>query len=159
MKRVRTPRKDPVAIAREWIRKKTDPPGFKEDTYGDKGRGVKTLYKRRQGDFLLQYIGPLVSKEEGERRETKESSGYRFFFSHNGNQFCVDATKETDFLGRLINHGSQSGQNSVMKCIDGHLCLFSTRDIEIGEEILYDYGLKKSQLPWKQVLNCEVILF
>jgi len=66
--------------------------------------------------------------------------------------FSIDATDEPlngPRLGRLVNHGDLKQQrNARMKVLDTHppcLCLFATRFISPGEEILYDYGIK---VPW-----------
>ena len=61
---------------------------------------------------------------------------------------CVDATAETPFKGRLLNH-SVLKPNLRPKVLDfeSFICvgLFALRDIEIGEELLYDYG---DRSPW-----------
>lgn len=44
------------------------------------GRGVRSTIPRQRGDFLLVYSGQIISKKEGERRERKKSSGYRYFY-------------------------------------------------------------------------------
>lgn len=56
--------------------------------------------------------------------------------------FSVDATKETDRLGRLINHSKNGNCQTKLHDINGipHLILVASRDIEEGEELLYDYG-------------------
>ena len=72
---------------------------------------------------------------------------YMFFFSFDGEKYCVDATEETGKLGRLINH-SRKNANVAPKVVgitnpDGeslpHLMLLAKRDINKGEELLYDY--------------------
>ncbi|XP_060554954.1 zinc finger protein 862-like [Ruditapes philippinarum] len=45
------------------------------------GRGVKTTIERFKGDFLLHYKGETISAAEGEQREGRNSTGYRFFYS------------------------------------------------------------------------------
>ena len=67
--------------------------------------------------------------------------------------FSIDATEEAaddSRLGRLVNHGTKKERNAVMKVIecDGllTLCLFATKLIQAGDEILYDYGVK---VPWE----------
>lgn len=67
----------------------------------------------------------------------------------------VDATKETHRLGRLINHSSKNGNcHTKLHDIDGtpHLIMLASRDIQDGEELLYDYGDRsKSSIsahPW-----------
>ncbi|XP_077991881.1 uncharacterized protein LOC144446063 isoform X1 [Glandiceps talaboti] len=52
-------------------------------------------------------------------------------------------------MGRLVNHGVPNSKMKLLK-LDGSpvLCLFTIKDIEEGEEILCDYGVKN--LPWEQ---------
>ena len=72
--------------------------------------------------------------------------------------WCVDATTETDRLGRLVNHSRRS-PNLVTKIIldvdkQLRLCLHAKRDISRGEELLFDYGdrspLSIAGNPWLQ---------
>lgn len=66
----------------------------------------------------------------------------------------MDATAETDRLGRLINH-SRNG-NLIPKVIEvkgiPRLVLIAKRDVNPNEEVTYDYGdrSKKSLFyhPW-----------
>lgn len=69
----------------------------------------------------------------------------------------VDSTKDNGRKGRLLNH-SKKHPNVVTKVmeLDGHpcpyLCLVARRDIEIGEELVYDYGERRAEvvdlMPW-----------
>lgn len=57
--------------------------------------------------------------------------------------FCsVDATRETGRMGRLINHSKNGNCQTKLHDINGvpHLILVASRNIEAGEELLYDYG-------------------
>lgn len=65
----------------------------------------------------------------------------------------MDASEEPTCpprLGRLVNHGRRQERNAVMKVLvcNGapELCLFATKPIAAGTEILYDYGVK---VPWE----------
>lgn len=68
----------------------------------------------------------------------------------------IDATEEPlsgPRLGRLANHADfRKELNAKMKVLHCNnvpaLCLFAVRDIHMGEEIRYDYGVK---VPWKKV--------
>lgn len=66
----------------------------------------------------------------------------RFSFNNS-----VDATKETGHFGRLINH-SRDG-NLATKVVDVQgipkLVFFAKRDIEVGEELSYDYGDRRQE--------------
>jgi len=68
----------------------------------------------------------------------------------------VDATEEPTcppHLGRLVNHGRREERNAVMKVLVFNgaptLCLFASKPIAAGTEILYDDGV---EVPWE----CEV---
>ncbi|XP_078329741.1 N-lysine methyltransferase KMT5A-like isoform X1 [Crassostrea virginica] len=137
-------RTKPIDETRKFINQNKDPPDFFVDRFEEKGRSIRTSKFRQRGDFLLQYAGENISKKVGETREKKSHSVYRYFFS-NG---CIDATRESSRLGRL-NYGEPNERNCVTKRVDSmHLCLFATRDIDEGEELLYEYGVKS--LPWMQ---------
>lgn len=57
--------------------------------------------------------------------------------------YSVDATQDNGQIGRWINH-SKKACNIIPRLIavDGipHLCFFAKMFIEVGQEILYDYG-------------------
>jgi SET domain-containing protein len=59
----------------------------------------------------------------------------------------------------LINDGCGEEANSKMKRVIiknyFHLCLFATRDLEVGEQILYDYGDEEKHLWWRRKVNTE----
>ena len=71
-----------------------------------------------------------------------------FFFS----SFSVDATFSKG-LGRLVNDAPSNKSNSVMRKVkegsETYLVLYALRDIKIGEELRYDYGVK--DLPWCKI--------
>ncbi|XP_078339141.1 N-lysine methyltransferase KMT5A-like isoform X2 [Crassostrea virginica] len=136
----------PESNALFWCREGKDPPGFKIKNFTKKGRGIVTCKKFDKGDFLLEYVGERISLSEGDRRENIFSSGFRYFLK----TFCIDATEETNRLCRLVNHGEKKERNAKMKLIEENkLCLFATRDLKVGEEVLYDYGIGSNSLPWK----------
>ena len=69
----------------------------------------------------------------------------------------VDATKESGRLGRLLNH-SKSEANCATRLVSvkdrPYLILETKRDIQAGEELLYDYGERSRDIiashPWLQ---------
>ena len=64
----------------------------------------------------------------------------------------MDATFSSG-LGRLVNDASSNKANCIMKKIKQgakiHLVLYALRDIMIGEELRYDYGVR--DLPWRNI--------
>ena len=69
----------------------------------------------------------------------------------------VDATKESDRLGRLLNH-SRTDANCATRLVSikdkPYLILETIRDVKAGEELLYDYGERsKDVLQYHQWLK------
>jgi len=113
-----------------------------------KGRGVFASKEFRKGQFVVEYHGDLIEMEEAKRRELAYAQDpatgcYMYYFQFHNKTYCVDATRETERLGRLINHSSKSGncQTKLQSVGDTpHLILVASRLITAGEEMLYDYG-------------------
>jgi len=133
--------------------------GLKVKEFPMKGRGVITTRKFLKGEFVVEYSGELIDIITAKNRESKYAQDirvgcYMYYFTYQNQQYCVDATQESDRLGRLINH-SRNG-NLVPKVIEvkgnPRLVLVAKRDIDANEELTYDYGdrSKKSLFyhPW-----------
>ncbi|XP_044296842.1 N-lysine methyltransferase KMT5A [Varanus komodoensis] len=133
--------------------------GMKIDFIDGKGRGVIATKQFNRGEFVVEYHGDLIEITDAKKREAAyaqdPSTGcYMYYFQYLSKTYCVDATKETDRLGRLINHSKCGNCQTKLHDIDGvpHLILVASRDIKEGEELLYDYGDRsKASLeahPW-----------
>ncbi|XP_064653238.1 uncharacterized protein LOC135503564 [Lineus longissimus] len=156
-----------VPSYQDFLEKGTDSAGFKRRYIGEYiGWGVFATKKHLKGSFLLMYHGVLIKEDEARRREksydkTKKGS-FMFYFKHNTSTLCVDATKDDGTLGRLVNDAWRGAANCSMKKVSTEkgspaLCLFANRDIEIGEELRYDYGV--DDLPWRQQKNAATRSF
>ncbi|CAJ0571974.1 unnamed protein product, partial [Mesorhabditis spiculigera] len=113
-----------------------------------KGRGIRTLVDFKRNEFVVEYKGETIGYSEAKERESRYSDdpsigSYMYFFEYSGKKWCIDATAETKYKGRLINHSARR-PNLWTKLIDmdgrPSLILLAKRDIEKGEELLYDYG-------------------
>lgn len=133
--------------------------GLKIAHFEGKGRGIIAERRFQRGEFVIEYVGDLISTTEAAEREKRyaldENAGcYMYYFKHKNQQYCIDATEDTGKLGRLVNH-SRNG-NLMTKVVvvkqKPHLVLIAKDDIEPGEELCYDYGdrSKESLLhhPW-----------
>nr|XP_054586206.1 uncharacterized protein LOC129152238 isoform X2 [Nothobranchius furzeri] len=145
-------RKKPIDDAKTHILSCTDKVGFMSRYIdGYKGRGVFATPPIEPGDFVLEYRGKLLTKEECEsRRYSETESKFLFGFKWQNHCLCLDASEEDGSLGRLV-YDNHKNPNCVMKKIivdnKPHLCLFSLKKIEIGAEIYYNYG--DSKWPWR----------
>ncbi|KAE9553795.1 hypothetical protein FO519_003016 [Halicephalobus sp. NKZ332] len=123
-----------------------------------KGRGIRAGKKFEKGDFVCEYKGEIIKFVKAREREANYSKdpkvgSYMYYFQHNNAKWCVDATEESRFKGRLINHSFYS-PNLKTKVVDFgdncfYLCLFALRDIEEGEELLVSALLQGSTVAMK----------
>ncbi|XP_063991606.1 N-lysine methyltransferase KMT5A-B [Diachasmimorpha longicaudata] len=133
--------------------------GLEKKYFVGKGRGVVTTREFTKGEFVVEYVGELIDQVTAKKREAEyakdQSTGcYMYYFQHRGHQYCVDATAESDKLGRLVNH-SRNG-NLIARVVEvdtiPHLVLTAKEDIPIGIELTYDYGDRSRESirnhPW-----------
>ncbi|XP_015115334.1 N-lysine methyltransferase KMT5A-A [Diachasma alloeum] len=133
--------------------------GLEKKYFVGKGRGVVTTREFNKGEFVVEYVGELIDQVTAKKREAEyakdQSTGcYMYYFQHRGHQYCVDATAESDKLGRLVNH-SRNG-NLIARVVEvdtiPHLVLTAKEDIPIGIELTYDYGDRSRESirnhPW-----------
>lgn len=122
----------------------------------EKGRGVYTTKFIPKKTVVCQYEGEIITAQEGRNRENTGQSGeYLFFVNSGGMRWCVDATRENNSKGRLINH-SRENCNLAAKAeiVDGEkkLNFVSVCDIPKGAELLFDYNDRRSSatkaFPW-----------
>jgi len=118
-------------------------------------KGISLVATRRfeVNEFVINYTGELLSKQEGENRFERYPNGvgsFLFFFNFNRTSYCVDATYSKG-LGRFANH-SRKNPNAKMKVIQlenlPRLYLVALRVIEPKKEILYDYGETDPSIEW-----------
>ncbi|XP_071555211.1 histone-lysine N-methyltransferase set-1 [Temnothorax nylanderi] len=133
--------------------------GLEVRNFPGKGRGVITTREFAKGEFVVEYIGELINQGEAKEREEiyaqdQNTGCYMYYFQHHNQQYCVDATAESDKLGRLVNH-SRTG-NLIARIVEvnsiPHLVLTAKEDIPIGVEVTYDYGDRSRESirhhPW-----------
>uniref|UniRef100_A0A2P2IC12 [histone H4]-lysine(20) N-methyltransferase n=1 Tax=Hirondellea gigas TaxID=1518452 RepID=A0A2P2IC12_9CRUS len=147
-----------VEIQNKVSRKCQD--GLKVKEFKNKGRGVITTKLFARGDFVVEYAGDLTSLEEAHSREklyeTDDSIGcYMYYFKFNSKRYCIDATVESDYYGRLVNHSRYTANlNTKIVVVNDrpHLILEAKLDLVPGTELLLDYGDRDRETlecnPW-----------
>lgn len=134
--------------------------GLKVVDITHKGRGVVATRPFTRGQFVVEYAGDLIELGVAKQREKNYSSNqhvgcYMYYFQHRNKNYCVDATRESGLLGRLVNH-SRLKPNCATKVVEVNstprLILVASRDISVDEELLYDYGDRSKEsleaYPW-----------
>lgn len=85
------------------------------------------------GTDIVEYDGPRISKQEGEKL-AKEDNSYIFVLDR---KTCIDGSVKWN-LARYANHSCTP--NCKTTKISGRIWLRSIRKIVKGEEITYNYG-------------------
>ncbi|XP_013173436.1 PREDICTED: uncharacterized protein LOC106122112 isoform X2 [Papilio xuthus] len=127
------------------------------------GWGVRAEQKIKNGQFLCQYVGEVITFEEAEKRGREyDANGLTYLFDLDFNSvenpYVVDAAHLGN-VSHFINHSCDPnlGVWAVWAdCLDPNLpmlALFATRDIEPGEEVCFDYLQKSSDCDVADVNN------
>lgn len=121
--------------------------GMEVQLIEEKGRAVFATRSFQKGEYVVEYHGDLLHITDAKKREAEYAQNpatgcYMYYFQYLCKTYCVDATKETGRLGRLINHSKNGNCQTKLHAINGvpHLILVASRNIDEGEELLYDYG-------------------
>ena len=103
------------------------------------------------GTVICHYNGTLYEGKAARllKKESYEQNKAQYVYEigeWQGKFYVIDATKDDNSQGRVINHGIHPNIKPKPKTIDGQLYLLfhASRDIEQGEEIVYDYGQRPS---------------
>ncbi|KAL7671287.1 hypothetical protein ACOME3_006188 [Neoechinorhynchus agilis] len=127
-----------------------------------KGRGRSVFATRdfQRDEFVMECTGELLTlKIAKEKEEAYTKTGnkkcFMFYFRHHERSYCIDSTKETDRLGRLVSHSRKSA-NVKPKIIElqgrPRVAYVANRVIRNGEELFMDYGDRRKHtirlFPW-----------
>ncbi|XP_051492412.1 histone-lysine N-methyltransferase EHMT1 isoform X7 [Apus apus] len=107
------------------------------------GWGVRTMQDIPLGTFVCEYVGELISDSEA---DVREDDSYLFDLDNKeGEAYCIDARFYGN-ISRFINHLCEPNLIPVRVFMSHQdlrfprIAFFSTRHIEAGEEIGFDYG-------------------
>lgn len=132
---------------------KAPPWRFKRYPTGDKGFALKTLDYIPKGSFVIEYIGEVISSDEASERLKMTDSCYTLsvkeYYGKEKHMYHIDATNFGNDA-RFINHSCSPNLFVVPVRVSSTLpllCLFSIRDIEVDEELSFDYGHSHSDHP------------
>lgn len=97
------------------------------------GLGLFAQESIKKGEYIIEYIGEILNKEEAELVTT--------------NQYLFEITRNKTINGqvrwniaRYCNHACEEAGNAESEIKKGRVFIKAIKNIEVGEEIVYDYG-------------------
>ena len=121
-------------------------------------KGVFALKDIPKGTKIIEYIGEIISKEEGTRREKLSDELSRTDHTKAGT-YIFEIDEEHDLDGditenhaRYINHSCNP--NCESDIIDKKIWVIVTRDIKEDEELSYDYGFAFDEESFNYPCKC-----
>jgi SET domain-containing protein len=115
----------------------TDSPPIQVRRSRIQGRGVFATRDISEGERIVEYTGELISHEEADALCDDESMRrhHTFLFAVD-DRWVIDGSRGGNG-SRFINHSCDPNCESVI--VGKRVYIHALRDIEAGEELLYDY--------------------
>lgn len=116
----------------------------------NKGWGVRTLEAIARGTFVCEYAGEVIGFQEARHRQLSQKCADNNYIiavrEHSSCGFVAETFVDPAVVGnvgRFLNHSCQP--NLLMQPVRVHsliprLALFASRDIIVGEELVFDYS-------------------
>ena len=110
------------------------------------------------GDMVIEYRGEIIDNSEAEKREqdyNKKGLG-KYMFQIDETTIC-DATKTLGNIARYINSSCSPNCHAQIITAGGYkrIVIYAKRDIEIGEELCFDYNFSAEDDESKRIpCNC-----
>ena len=106
------------------------------------GKGAFAIGPIAATERLIEYVGERITHQEADRRYDDDSMDehHTFLFTVSS-RTVLDATREGN-EARFINHSCEPNCESEID--RGRIFIFALRDIEVGEELHYDYAYERS---------------
>lgn len=121
-----------------------------------KGWGIRTKQPLRAGQFIIEYLGEVVSEQEFRSRMMEQ------YFSHSGH-YCLNLDSgmviDSYRMGneaRFVNHSCEPNCEMQKWSVNGvyRIGLFALKDINSGTELTYDYNFHSFNTEEQQVCKC-----
>ncbi|KAI1301454.1 Histone-lysine N-methyltransferase ASH1L [Halotydeus destructor] len=131
-------------------------PGLQRIMTRNRGWGVRTMDPIKKGQFVLEYIGEVVTADKFQGRmmnEYKDDPHHYCLFLDS--YLVIDGYRSAN-EGRFVNHSCEPNCQMQKWSVSGlyRVGLFANRDIKPGEELSYDYNFHSYNSESQQACLC-----
>lgn len=119
------------------------------------GMGAFAIYPIPEGMRMIEYAGQRLTPEQADARYPETGQLHHTMLFAIDDAVVVDAAVDGN-EARFINHSCNPNCDAVID--DGRIWIEALRDIEVGEELAYDYAyqLKERHTPaLKKLYPCN----
>ena len=108
---------------------------------GVHGKGVFATQPIAKGETIIEYTGKVITWKEAQRRHPHDPDdpNHTFYF-HIDDKRVIDG-KDGGNSAKWINHACSPNAEADQDDEAGRVFIKALRDIKVGEELNYDYGL------------------
>lgn len=107
-----------------------------------KGMGAFADEPLRAGQWVCAYRGELVTLLQTTQIYAQEEPEYLFMLTPD---LYLDAMNSTHF-SRYFNHAERGSLNFTVSTAEQRVDFYAARDITVGEELTFDYGVIRHEL-------------
>ena len=146
----------PESCDNQRIQKHDWSPGLERFMTSERGWGIRTTEPIKSGDFILEYIGEVVSEQVFKHRMAEQYQNDQHHYCLNlDSGMVIDGYRKAN-EGRFVNHSCEPNCEMQKWSVNGfyRIGLFALRDILPNEELSYDYNFDNFNIETQQVCRC-----
>ncbi|XP_059499069.1 histone-lysine N-methyltransferase ASH1L isoform X2 [Stegostoma tigrinum] len=121
-----------------------------------KGWGIRTKEALKAGQFIIEYLGEVVSEQEFRNRMIEQYQNHNDHYCLNLDSGMVIDSYRMGNEARFINHSCSPNCEMQKWSVNGvyRIGLFALKDVMAGTELTYDYNFHAFNLEKQQICKC-----
>ncbi|XP_078288124.1 histone-lysine N-methyltransferase ASH1L [Rhinoraja longicauda] len=121
-----------------------------------KGWGIRTKETLKAGQFIIEYLGEVVSEQEFRNRMIEQYQNHNDHYCLNLDSGMVIDSYRMGNEARFINHSCSPNCEMQKWSVNGvyRIGLFALKDVIAGTELTYDYNFHSFNLEKQQLCMC-----
>ncbi|XP_040308645.1 histone-lysine N-methyltransferase ASH1L isoform X6 [Herpailurus yagouaroundi] len=122
----------------------------------EKGWGIRTKEPLKAGQFIIEYLGEVVSEQEFRNRMIEQYQNHSDHYCLNLDSGMVIDSYRMGNEARFINHSCDPNCEMQKWSVNGvyRIGLYALKDMPAGTELTYDYNFHSFNVEKQQLCKC-----